>query len=117
MVAKVMGDFGYTMMNILNYFAETAYAAVPEPVVTFVGKVNRIFINPLIILLFAAALGYFVYGVFEFIAGADQAEDRETGKSHMLWGIIGMFVMFSVFAILRLIENTLGVTSTTSGLQ
>ena len=95
------------MLNFLT--TQTAYAAVPEPVVKFVGKVNSILLNPLIILMFAAALGYFLYGVFEFIANAGQAEDREKGKSHMLWGIIGMFIMFAVFAILRLIENTLGV--------
>jgi uncharacterized membrane protein YjfL (UPF0719 family) len=30
-------------------------------------------------------------------------------KSHMLWGILGMVIMISVFGILSLIMNTFGI--------
>ncbi len=80
----------------------------PSPVVyEIVGKVNQYIINPLIILLFALALVYFLYGVVEFLS-TNADKDRTTGKNHMLWGIFGMFIMISVFAILRIIANTIG---------
>ncbi len=99
-------------MNILNYLGANiahAQANAVAPITTFVGKVNRYITNPLILLMFAAALVYFLYGVFEFLMHAEDAEARETGKSHMLWGIVGMFIMLGVFAILHLIERTLGI--------
>jgi len=100
-------------MNIYELLGTTVVEAATKatsPVAVFVGKVNRILINPLIILMFAAALVYFLYGVFEFMANADQSEARETGKRHIMWGLIGMFIMFAVFAILKMIERTFGLT-------
>jgi len=85
----------------------TAFAA-PSAAATFVGKVNRYITNPLIILMFAVALVYFLYGVLQFILNSDKADEREIGKNHMIWGIIGMFIMFAVGAILHLIINTIG---------
>ena len=97
-------------MNFPELFGiPTAYADALGPVSTFVGKVNKAITNPLIVLMFAAALMYFLYGVFEFLSNSEQAEARETGHQHMIWGIIGMVIMFGVFAILKLMENTLGI--------
>lgn len=79
-----------------------------KPITTFVGKVNQIIINPLIILLFVLALFYFLYGTFQFLVNANDAEARETGRNHILWGLVGMFLMFAVFAILKLIQNSVG---------
>ncbi|MCA9353676.1 hypothetical protein KC842_02280 [Candidatus Nomurabacteria bacterium] len=90
-------------------FIPKAYAAGEPPAVVkeIVGKINAYIINPLIILMFAVALIIFLYGVIEFIAiKTDQA--RKNGKNHMLWGVIGMFIMVSVFTILRIIANTVG---------
>lgn len=80
-------------------------------VADFVAKVNNAIINPLMAIIFAAALLYFLWGGFEFIFNADNEKGRETGRQHMLWGVIGMFIMVSVFAILRVFLVTFGVTN------
>lgn len=77
-------------------------------VVTLMKSVNRVIINPLIILLFALAVVYFVYGLVRYLLSPDNEEIRKSSKSHMLWGIIGMFIMVSVFGIMSLILNTVG---------
>lgn len=77
-------------------------------IVTLMGSVNRIIINPLIVLLFALAVVYFLYGLVQYLLNPDSEEIRKSSKSHMLWGIIGMFIMVSVFGIMSLILNTLG---------
>jgi uncharacterized membrane protein YcgQ (UPF0703/DUF1980 family) len=98
------------MNTLLEYLSpKIAEAAAVSPIANFVGKVNRYITNPLIVLMFAAALVYFLYGVVQFITNADKPDEREIGQSHMLWGVIGMFIMFAVFAIIRILENTLGV--------
>ncbi len=97
------------MFNLIELFGiPTAHAATFAPVVTFMGKVNRYIINPIIVLLFAGALVYFLFGVFQFVLNLDDPGEREIGKAHMIWGVVGMFIMFAVFAILSLIQNTLG---------
>ncbi len=72
-------------------------------------KVNKVIINPIIVLMFAIALLYFLIGMFQFIANSESEEKRTSGKSHMLWGVVGMFIMVAVFTIMSIITNTLGI--------
>lgn len=87
-------------------FAPTAEASV----ITLVQSINRVIINPLIIFLFALAVVYFLYGLTRYFLYSDNEEVRKESKSQMIWGIIGMFIMVSVFGIMNLILNTLGET-------
>jgi hypothetical protein len=80
-------------------------AAVHE----LVSKIDRLIINPLIYLLFALAIAYFLYGMFEFILNQASEEKKTTGKSHMIWGIVGITIMLGVFTIMNIILNTIGV--------
>lgn len=74
-----------------------------------VGRVNEAVINPLILLLFAAATLLFLWGVAQFLFTASQSGEQDEGKRHMLWGVIGMAIMISVYGILRVITTTFGV--------
>jgi phosphotransferase system glucose/maltose/N-acetylglucosamine-specific IIC component len=86
-------------------FTNVAYADVDS----FVLHVNTLIINPLIVLLFGLAIAYFLYGVFEFISNQENEEKKTTGKSHMLWGIVGIVIMMGVFTILNMIMKTFNI--------
>lgn len=73
-------------------------------------KVITVIVNPLITLMFAVALVYFLFGVFQFVQNADSEDAREPGKQHIMWGIIGMFIMVAVFGIIRIVLDTFGIT-------
>ena len=75
----------------------------------FIGKVDTLIINPLISLLFALAVVYFLYGVFEFLMNQDNEEAKTKGKSHMVWGIVGITIMMGVWTILGMIINTFNI--------
>ena len=77
-------------------------------VTTLMESISRVVINPLIVLLFALAIAFFVYGLSRYLLSPDNEELRKASKSQMLWGIIGMFIMVAVFGIMRLILSTLG---------
>jgi hypothetical protein len=62
-------------------------------------------VNPLIGLMFSVAVVFFIYGVVEFIGAADNEEARTTGKQHMIWGVIGIFIMVSVWGIMNILKN------------
>ncbi|MEK7652328.1 MAG: hypothetical protein AAB334_00010 [Patescibacteria group bacterium] len=72
-------------------------------------KISDQIINPVILLLFVLAFLYFIWGVTQYVIKADSDEQREQGKQHMMWGIIGMFIMFAVGGIIEIIKNTIGV--------
>jgi uncharacterized membrane protein len=72
-------------------------------------KATQNIVNPIITLFLIGALVLFVFGIFEFIKGADNDEARNKGKQHMIWGIVGLFIMVSVFAIIRVLLDTFGI--------
>jgi hypothetical protein len=52
---------------------------------------------------------YFLYGVFEFLMNQENEEKKTSGKSHMLWGVVGITIMLGVWTILNMILGTLGI--------
>src|SRR3989339_1044723 len=90
-------------------FIKTAYAASAN-LNEFIVNVNSMIIQPLINFLFALAIVYFLYGMFQFFSNQENEEKKTTGKSHMLWGVIGITIMMGVWAILGVVINTLGIS-------
>ena len=72
-------------------------------------NVNTFILNPLIFLMIGIAALYFVIGVVQYIIGTEDETKRTSGRNHMFWGIIGLFIMLSVFGIIDLIIDSLGV--------
>lgn len=64
-------------------------------------KIATEILNPAIGLLFGAAILFFVWGIAEYVRSADEPAQRATGAKHMMWGLIGIFVMVSAVAILK----------------
>ncbi len=62
--------------------------------------------STLVPLLFATAIVAFLYGVQKYItAGASEDKVKE-GRNMMIYGIIGLAVMFSVWGLVRVVLNT-----------
>lgn len=90
-------------MNL--FLPNIAYASVDS----FLTNVNKEIINPFISLLFALAVAYFLWGVFEFIASQDNDEKKTAGKSRMLWGVVGITIMMGVFTFMNIILSTFNI--------
>lgn len=79
----------------------------PNPaVVSFMNKIVTVFINPIILFLVGLAVLYFLWGLFMFVKNQDSEDAQAEGKSHMIWGVIGVFIMFAVYGILDIITST-----------
>jgi len=72
-----------------------------------VAKIAKLIVNPTITLLFGLAILYFVWGLVQYIRGADQSAERSKGAQHMMWGIIGIFIMVSAIAILKAFRQSI----------
>ena len=93
-----ISDAGSVIINTINY--------VPVPV------------------LFAIAFIVFLWGAFQtFIVGANSEDAKEDGKNLMLYGLIGFFVMVSIWGLVNILTgtvrfgNTQGVDTPKSGTQ
>ncbi len=72
----------------------------------FVALINNNIIFPIIALLLAVATLVFFWGAFQYLWKANEPAAREVGAQHMLWGIIGIAVMLSAYALLQVVLNT-----------
>lgn len=61
---------------------------------------------PLIITL--AALVFF-WGMVKFLATASDPKRREEGKALMIWGVIAIFVMISIWGFTELLASLFGI--------
>jgi FtsH-binding integral membrane protein len=49
-----------------------------------------------------------VYGVVLYFANADNERKRTEIRSYLLWGVIGIVVVFGLWGILAILSNSLG---------
>jgi hypothetical protein len=72
--------------------------------------VTGIINNSIIPLLFALALVMFVWGVIKFfIINSDEEAKRAEGKQFMIWGIVALAVMLSVWGLVGILKTTFGI--------
>ena len=94
-------------------FVSVAYAQSPTPGMreahAFIEKVNEVILYPLIMLLLGVAILIFLYGCFEYISHSNDSRARETGQMHIMWGIVGMFIMLVAYGILGIAAGTFGL--------
>ena len=60
-------------------------------------------------IIMALALIYFLIGVFKYVMAAGDDEAKGAGRSMMIYGVIGLFVMASVWGLVNLLVNTFGL--------
>jgi len=71
-----------------------------------IGVLNTVVIP----IIFTLAFIVFIWGVvnYFFIHGGEESK-REEGRIFILWGIIGMAVLFSMWGIVNILLSTLGI--------
>ncbi|PIR82634.1 hypothetical protein COU20_01160 [Candidatus Kaiserbacteria bacterium CG10_big_fil_rev_8_21_14_0_10_59_10] len=68
------------------------------------------FLNAAIGLMITLAIVVFFWGIIQYLAGG--SEKKAEGLQIMLWGVVAIFVMVSIWGIIRLLQSTFRVTST-----
>lgn len=73
---------------------------------TLTQSVGRI-VNLIIPILFALALLGFFYGLVRYIFGKE--DDKAQAKKTMIWGVVALFIMASVWGLVTFIGSAVGV--------
>ena len=94
------------------------------PVVAFAqvsGAVNNVddilafvsaLLNAVFPVLVALAVIVLIWGIFKFILNAGDEEARKTGRSMILWGIIGIFLMLSIWGLVNILSSSVSLNNT-----
>jgi hypothetical protein len=70
--------------------------------------ITKNIINMLVPILIGLAVVYFLWQVIQYTVSGDEDKKKEA-KMGMLWGIIGIFVMVSVWGLVSVVSNTTGI--------
>jgi hypothetical protein len=77
----------------------------------FINIINGV----LVPLLFAIAFIVFLYGIFKkYIWSRGNKEDYDQGHMLILWGLVGFFVMVSVWGLVNVVVDTFGLNVKTN---
>ena len=75
--------------NIINFFASAVRGLIP--------------------VFFGLAVLYFFYGIGKFILSAGDPKKAAEGKSIIIWGVIALAVMSSVWGITAYLKDIIGI--------
>lgn len=65
-------------------------------------------ITPLYQVAVGVAFVYFVFGAAKYVIDLNKPDKKTFGRSHLLYGLIGLFIMLSVGGILNAFNSIFG---------
>ncbi len=73
--------------------------------VTQIGQI----VAKIIPIMFALAIIYFFWGLVKYIQSAGDPKAADAGKSIMIYGVIAIAVMVSIYGLVAWLQGTLGI--------
>lgn len=93
---------------------------MPLSALAAINNLNDIFtfikniLNTVLPLIIAAAVVYFVWGMFQVFLASDE-EKKDKAKNTVIYGVIAIFVMISVWGLVNILYNTFGLSNVNRG--
>ena len=100
----------FSFLAILCLFAVPAvsFAATPTTFAELVNLIIDTILKPFVTLVFGLAFAAFLWGMFKYIRSASEG-DKEEAKNTIIYGLIGLFVMVSVWGLVRILTGTFDI--------
>lgn len=76
---------------------------------TLVTSIRVLITGRLIPLMLLLALIYTMYAVIEFIRENEDSKARDEKKQKIFWGLVGIFVIISIWSLVAIVANTFGL--------
>lgn len=71
-------------------------------------------LDQLVVFLIALAVVWFIWNVVKYAMSADE-EAKTNAKNQMIWGVIAIAVIVSVWGLVAILQNIFGVQTTGAG--
>jgi hypothetical protein len=94
-----------------DVFAQSSISSGISSLSSLVNTFTTTLVKSLGTLFMSMAVVAFFYGVVQYIWGAREgkADKIAAGNQFMIWGLVGLFVMFSVYGIITFFGNAIGI--------
>ena len=100
-------NFGVVALGSLMPVLALAQSVNTTAMKTLINNLLGIFNTIVLPVLVAIAVIYIVIAAFQFaISGADE-EKRTQARQKIVWGMVGIVILFAIYAIIGLIVNSL----------
>ncbi len=73
---------------------------------TILERINTFVVNPIIAVIFSLGLFLFFVGIVEYLWEIKDGKTDGDGRKHLIYGLVGMLIMVSVYGIINMIVNT-----------
>ena len=105
---------------VLGFAPFVALAAVGDTCSTgelkdIICKVQEI-LEMVVPLLVTLGIIYFVWGIITYVI-ADDEEAKSSGRNRIIWGLVGLAVIVSMWGLVRLLTETAGVNNQTDDID
>ena len=71
------------------------------------------YISYVIPVLITVAVIYFIWGVITYMTSKDDEEAKKAGRTKIINGLIGLFVIVAFWGIIGVVKNSFGIGNTT----
>lgn len=88
-------------------FTPLVAMAAGDDIQSLLGKIAAKIIFPFVNFLLVLATLVFLWGVIQYVIAGDSSDKTERAKRQILWGLIGLTVMGSAWAIVNIIQASL----------
>jgi hypothetical protein len=102
-----MGDFVFLSHYLLLTSASWRMLyTIPMTSDQILSNVAIYIFTPIYQIVVGISILYFLYGAAKYVIDLNNPEKETTGKSHLFWGLIGLFIILSVGGILNALSGS-----------
>ena len=91
-------------------YAQTADLTYIDDLITQLQAV----VNTLVPLLIGIAVVVFIFGVIRFVTAGEDATRKEAARGLMIYGIIALFVIVSIWGLVNILQDLTGTAGVTT---
>ena len=109
---KVLLSVGTFLLPVVA-FAQTGTNNISQTQGQVTSALNSLtaIVNSVIPFLLAIAVVVFIWGVIKYVV-ASSPDDKAAGRGYIIYGIIGIVVILSIFGLVKLVQNIFGIGNT-----
>lgn len=104
--------YALTLASALAFVPVAAFAAQNAPdlnnLSTLATQIGEL-VDLLLPIAVTLAVLFFFWGLAEFILASGEESAKEEGRRKMIWGVVALFVIVSIWGIIAFLGNLLGI--------
>lgn len=101
----------FFVLYLLMFTPVASFAAPGDDIVSLGTYVGGLF-TASSVLFVSMAIAVFLYGVLKYVGSGDNEEKRTEARSTMVYGIVVLFVMVSLWGLVNFLGNTFNFDNT-----